>query len=318
MRKVIKWMVIAVATAAVIVVATGFYMLDYALAPLHRERGEAIERLAAREPADVVSWVDSVTACGALCDTTVERFAESRYALWLRADVPTANTAVLVHGYQDCNISMLHLAYMYHKQLGYNVLLPDLAAHGKSRGSHIGMGWRDAADVIAWTEVARQMFGDSCRIVLHGISMGAATVMNAGGSDRLPTAVVAIVEDCGYTSVWDEFAVELKAEYSLPEFPVLYASNALCRLRYGWDFKEASPLESVGRCRVPMLFVHGGDDTFVPTAMVYRLYAAHGGKKELLVVKGAGHAESYTTDPQLYTATVARFLLEASACGAVH
>ena len=95
--------------------------------------------------------------------------------------------------------------------------------------------------------------------------MGAATTMCVSG-DPTPSYVRCFIEDCGYTSVWDEYSQEMKKRFGLPEFPMLHITSALVKARYGWSFKEASPLNQVAKCRKPMLFIHGSNDKFVPTA----------------------------------------------------
>ena len=169
------------------------------------------------------------------------------------------------------------------------------------------MGWRDRLDVLQWMEVANAIFGGNTRMVVHGISMGAATTMMVSG-EELPASVKCFVEDCGYTSVWDQFAKELRGQFSLPTFPLLHVASWLCELRYGWNFREASALEQVARCDRPMLFIHGGADDFVPTRMVYPLYEAKPGEKELWVVPGAAHARSYHDNPEEYTRRVGAFV----------
>ena len=137
--------------------------------------------------------------------------------------------------------------------------------------------------------------------------MGAATTMGVAG-ERLPDYIRCFVEDCGYTSVWDEFACQLRGQFGLPPFPLMYTTSALCRLRYGWTFGEASPLEQVAKCRRPMLFIHGDKDTFVPTWMVYKLYEAKPQPKQLWIAPGSGHAQAYVDHPEEYTETVREFL----------
>ena len=138
------------------------------------------------------------------------------------------------------------------------------------------MGWLDRLDVMRWMEVANSRFGraGNTRMVLHGVSMGAATVMSVSG-ETLPSYVKCFVEDCGYTSA---LGTSLRASFTIasvsPAFPLLHACSALCRVRYGWSFDEASPLRQVARCHKPMLFIHGDRDTFVPFSMLARLYAA--------------------------------------------
>lgn len=159
------------------------------------------------------------------------------HALYAAAPVPTDRTAVIVHGYTDCAVRMLMIGYLYNHDLGYNILLPDLYYHGQSEGRAIRMGWLDRFDLLRWMEVADGIFGGDTRMVVHGISMGAATTMMASGEPQRPY-VRCFVEDCGYTSVWDEFSKELKSSFGLPAFPLLYTASWLCDLKYGWNFRE--------------------------------------------------------------------------------
>lgn len=231
------------------------------------------------------------------------------HAVYLPAVTPTERTALLVHGYGCYSLDMLHIAYIYHHLLGMNVLMPDLYAHGQSQGDHINMGWLDRLDVLQWSAVADSLSGGRTQMVLHGISMGGATVMMLSG-EELPPYVKAIVDDCGYTSVWDEFEGELRVRFHLPAFPLMYATSWLCQQRYGWNFREASSIDQVRRCRLPMLFIHGDRDTFVPTAMVYRLFAAKPQPKRLWISQGSKHARSYADNPEEYTRKVASFVNE--------
>lgn len=310
MKKVYKITIATLLLALVVTIAGSLYMLDYSLSAQHRSRAEALELLAERAPV-VKAWVDSIVASGALRDTTITLAdGTSRHGYFLPADSATTRTAVLVHGYKDCALSMLHIGCMYHRDLGYNILLPDLWAHGESPGDHIGMAWNERHEVLQWVAVADSMFRGSSpatTMVLHGISMGGATVMNVSG-EPLPPCVKAIVEDCGYTSVWDEFTAQLSDQFGLPRFPLLYTTSLLCKLRYGWSFGEAAPVEQVKKCKVPMLFIHGDDDDFVPTAMVHQVYAAHPGKKQLWLAPGSAHAKAYSDHPQEYTQLVQSFL----------
>ena len=137
--------------------------------------------------------------------------------------------------------------------------------------------------------------------------MGAATTMCLSG-ELLPEYVRCFVEDCGYTSVWDEFSGQLSEQFGLPEFPLLYSTSILCRLVNGWSFGEASPLRQVAKCNRPMLFIHGDADTFVPFSMMQRLYDAKRGEKEMWIAKGTRHAASYLDYPHEYTEKVRDFL----------
>ena len=225
-----------------------------------------------------------------------------KYAL--NAD-PSHLWLIAVHGYRGNHSHMFTLASFYGLR-GYNVLLPDLRGCGESAGDYIGMGWPDRRDMLQWIGWIIQRDPEA-RIVLHGISMGGATVLMTSGED-LPFQVKAIVEDCGYTSVWDIFRDEMAVLFHLPAFPVLHTASPISSLRAGYSFAEASSLEQVKKAKVPILFIHGEKDNFVHTEMVYPLYEACPTQKRLLVVEGAGHGSSYIMDPELYFGTVFDFL----------
>ncbi|GGO01645.1 alpha/beta hydrolase [Saccharibacillus kuerlensis] len=229
------------------------------------------------------------------------------HAYYLPAKRQTAQTAILAHGYSGDASIMSGVAKFYHEDLGMNILLPDARGHGRSEGTYIGYGWPERIDYLGWIRQIIAQDGAQAEIVLHGISMGGATVMMTSGED-LPPHVKAIVEDCGYTSVRDELAYQMKRMYRIPTFPMLPATEALTRVKAGYSFTEASALNQVRRCRTPMLFVHGSNDEFVPTSMVHELYAACPADKELLIVEGAGHGDSFLVNKPLYTRKVSEFL----------
>lgn len=216
--------------------------------------------------------------------------------------------AVVCHGYAGEPADMAKYAYHF-SQLGMSVLMPAARGHERNEGTGlIQMGWGDAQDLLGWVDdiVARD---PEARILLFGVSMGGAEVMMASGLDGLSENVRLIVEDCGYTSVWDEFELQLGSVFGLPSFPVLNVADAACLLRAGYTFEAASAVSSLRSARVPMLFIHGEEDTFVPFSMLDECYEACGSAvKERLAVPGAGHGLSASTDPELYWGTVDDFL----------
>lgn len=291
------------------------YMLFYSLSPNTQPRTEA-HRLRALEEATslkekypwMTDWLDSIQRDSTLLDTFITNSRGLKmHAYYMPAPKATPNTAIIIHGYGCHGQTMLHIGYMYHHDLGYNILLPDLHAHGLSEGESIQMGWLDRLDVEEWLPVADSIFGGSTEMVLHGISMGAATTMMTSG-DALPPYVHAFVEDCGYTSAWDEFSSEMKKQFHLPAFPILHATSWLCQQRYGWTFQEASALDQVAKCTLPMLFIHGDEDTYVPTRMVYQLYEAKPEPKSMWIAPHSRHALSYQDHPNEYTRQVREFL----------
>lgn len=321
MKKTLKRLLIAFLLLLTFLVCAGYYLLGYALRPgelatRSRNIEESVEFMTGRYPV-LHTWLDSLSTAQALREVWITGEAgENLRALYVEAAQPTDRTAVIVHGYTDNAIRMMMIGYLYSHDLGYNILLPDLHGHGLSEGGEIRMGWLDRLDVLQWMLYADELFGRSnggtTRMVVHGISMGAATTMMAAGDvnqgSNLMPFVKCFVEDCGYTSVWDEFRGELKGQFGLPVFPLLHVASLLCKLEYGWSFREASALKQVARCRLPMLFIHGESDTFVPTEMVYPLYEAKPAPKALWIAPGSAHALSYRDHPEEYTARVRAFV----------
>lgn len=292
-----------------ILAGASLYMVNYSLRP--ENRGKDMEGSLAfmcnRYP-QIVPWLDSIQGHQALRDTFITAPDGTRmHAFYVRAMHPTRKTAVIVHGYTDNAIRMFHIGYLYNQSLNYNVLLPDLRYTGLTGGDAIQMGWLDRKDVMQWIDVAPSLFGDSLQAVVHGISMGAATTMMLSG-ESLPDYIRCFVEDCGYTSVWEQFGKELKEQFGLPPFPLLYTASLVCEWQNGWNFKEASAIKQVAKCHKPMLFIHGDKDDFVPTYMVHQVYEAKPQPKEIWIVPEAEHATSYLHYPEEYTCKVNTFV----------
>ena len=310
-KKVGKTLLITAVVFIVITLSASIFMIFYSLKPIHR--GLNIESsysdLYERYPY-LENWVDSLEEKEALKDTfLINREGLRLNGYYINAPKPTENTALIIHGYTDNAVRMLMIGYLYNKDLEYNVILPDLQNHGESEGSTIQMGWKDRLDAKEWINLAINKYGDSTKLVVHGISMGAATTMMLSGEEQ-PKQVKCFIGDCGYTSVWDEFSQELKVRFGLPPFPIMHTTSWLCNLIYGWNFKEASSLEAVKRAKHPMFFIHGDKDTFVPTWMVYPLYEAKSEPKELWIVPEVEHAEAYLKEKEEYTKRVDQFLKE--------
>ena len=309
LRVVLVIVVIFVSVITLSLLLGANYLIDYALKPGDRSRDE---RLAWSEMCDMYpgmrEWRDSLIQKDAMRDTTITYDGRTLHAWYVSAPCLTASTALLVHGYTDCSIRMMPLGKMYNRELKMNILLPDLQNAGRSSGDHFQMGWLDREDVKVWARMCSTLFGDSVRIVVHGVSMGAATTMMMSGDADVVRNVKAYIEDCGYTSVEEQFSKELKERFGLPAWPLIPLASKMCEWRYGWNFEEASSLSQVAKCKKPMLFIHGTDDHFVPTQMIYPLYKAKPAPKEQWLAPGAAHARSYCKYPREYTTRVERFL----------
>ena len=212
---------------------------------------------------------------------------------------------IAVHGYTSQGTYMASYAQNFY-DMGYNIIIPDLRGHGKSEVTYIGMGWDERFDIIDLINYINDNFKDS-QIVLFGVSMGAATVMSTSG-EKLPSNVKAIIEDCGYTSTWSQFAYQLKALFKLPSFPMMHTASIICKLRSGYFISEASPIKQIKNSITPTLFIHGDKDSFVPFFMLDELYNASPVEKEKLIIPGAKHARASYVNPKLYWETVENFL----------
>lgn len=305
----------SIITLILLIIGCSLYLQWYSLEAQGNARGkntqESYEYIVNTYP-QIKSWADSMFQHQLLKDTFIQTDDGIQlHALYAFADTLTPRTAVIVHGYTDNAIRMLHIGYMYHHDLRYNILLPDLRFSGKSGGDHLQMGWNDRIDVLHWMDIANQLFAThsnspETQMVVHGISMGGATIMCVSGEPQ-KSYVKCYIDDCGFTSVWDEFAGELKNQFGLPEFPLLHVASWLTDIRYGWNFKEAAPIRQIRQSTSPMLFIHGEEDTFVPTWMGDSLYQTKPGVKSYWKTPRTQHAASYRNYPREYTEQVKNF-----------
>lgn len=227
-------------------------------------------------------------------------------AKFLKASQDSDKVLIAIHGYHSYNLREYAYYLKFYHELGFHILLPDNRAHGNSEGKYIGFGWLDRLDCIQWIDKMKEYFDQDLQIVLHGISMGSATVLMASG-EKLPDDVKCIISDCGFTSVYDEMKHELQRSH-IPSVFVLPSATLLSKKRVGYSFKEASTIEQVKKSQTPTLFIHGDQDDFVPTYMAYDLYNACSAPKDLLIVEGAAHAQSYLVDKDLCEKTIVEFM----------
>lgn len=214
---------------------------------------------------------------------------------------------IIVHGYGCTQQNSWFIASTYLK-LGYHVLTPDLRASGGSEGSYVTLGYRESQDLVDWSWRITELY-PGAKIVLHGVSMGAATVMIASASQGLPPTVKASIEDCGYTSAYAILAHQLKESFGLPPFPFMHFVDMACKNLAAFSLQDANPYYAVNHSRVPILFIHGDADALVPVEMGTSLYEhCNAPKKELFIVQGAGHAVSVQKERKLYYEKVTSFL----------
>lgn len=210
-----------------------------------------------------------------------------------------AVTEILFHGYKGNAERDLSGGIERCFRLGRNALIVDQRASGASDGRTITFGICERRDCVRWAEEAVRRLGEDARLVLTGISMGAATVMLAAG-EQLPPQVVCVLADCGYSSA-REIICKIIKEMRLP-VRLLYPFVRLGARLFGhFKLEETSPLQAVARASVPLILIHGDDDAFVPCDMSRRLYEVCASPhKRLVIIKDAGHGLAFPVDPEGY------------------
>lgn len=205
--------------------------------------------------------------------------------------------------------SMGGFAKMFY-DFGYNVLLPDARAQGRSDGQYIGYGWVEKEDILKWIDEIISKNGTDSEIVVMGQSMGGATTMMVSGM-KLPKQVKAFIEDCGYSNVKKEIKYQAGNLVNIPKAirgPLIETVSGINKLKNGFFLGRASSVKQLKKNTRPFLFIHGGKDHFVPTEMVYENYAATDAPKELWIAPLAGHALSYPMYKSEYRKQIESFL----------
>ena len=206
---------------------------------------------------------------------------------------------ICFHGYTSQGMSDYIGLSGYYLKHGYSMLLVDERAHGQSEGTYIGFGCLDRKDAMKWIKYIIESCGEDVQILLHGTSMGGATVLMTSGLE-LPPQVKGIISDCAFTSPKEVFTHVLKHMIHLPAFPIMQISNVLNQKLAGYGLDDCNAAREVKNAKVPILFIHGSADTFVPCSMCDEIYNNCASPKQRFVVEGAAHAESYYKDTQGY------------------
>ena len=220
-------------------------------------------------------------------------------------DNPGRRWAILVHGYGRDQRYTGDYAEVYLEH-GYQVLTPDLCASGKSEGQYITMGVKEGEEIAVWANRIKAQY-PGAQIVLHGVSMGAATVLMAAARDDI-TGIAAVIEDCGYTSAYEMFSNQLGVIFDLPEYPIMPCVDVVSGLKTGVKVSDAAPIRVIDRIKAPVLFIHGSADKLIPPSMMDRLYDSCRSKKKKFIIEGAGHGDSMTTDSETYWKNIFDFL----------
>ena len=211
------------------------------------------------------------------------------------------------HGYKSHAILDFSGGSYLANMLGQNALVVDQRSHGQSEGTAITFGIKERKDVLCWIDYANKRFGADTKIILAGLSMGAATVLMTADLE-LPNNVVGIFADCPYSAPADIIKKVCKTDMHLPT-TLLYPFIKLgAKLFAGFDLEESSAISAVKKSRIPILILHGEGDYFVPCNMSRQIQAANPEKVTLVTIPDAGHGLAYMVNPPKYEEAAIAFL----------
>lgn len=213
---------------------------------------------------------------------------------------------ILFHGYRSVAETDFGCAMDYYYAQGYELVLVDQRAHGKSSGSWIGFGVLERYDCLSWVRYLNNEYG-SIPTFLSGISMGCSTVLMALGLE-LPSNVRGVIADCGFTSPKEIIAHVMKRKFPLPVGLILPPLSLFSKIFAGYFLGEYSTLRALKENRIPILFIHGKNDCYVPPEMTLANFETCTAQKELILVEGAGHGTSYLQDKETVEKKVGQFL----------
>ena len=211
---------------------------------------------------------------------------------------PGAPIELMFHGYRGNAQRDLPCGVRRSFRVGRSALVVDQRCAGRSEGRVITFGINEHRDCLAWIDEMIRQFGPDVKIILTGISMGAATVLMAAGTD-LPPNVIGVLSDCGFDSPQHIIKLVTK-QMGLPAELVYPFVKLGARIFGHFDLEENSPAEAVKRCKVPVIFFHGESDGYVPCYLSGINYEACASRKKLVTIPGADHGLSYPVAPDLY------------------
>ena len=220
--------------------------------------------------------------------------------------VDNAPIMIMFHGYRGSALRDGMGAFKFSEENGFNLLMVDQRGHRESGGKTITFGVRERYDCLEWINYILSRFGKQTEIFLIGLSMGASTVLMATGLE-LPENVKGVIADCGYSAPKDILMVVIRM-MKLPEKLAYFAVRMSAKVFGGFDPEAASATEALSNCKVPILFIHGEDDSLVPCEMSRANFKACVSEKEIFTVPVADHGMSYLLDENGYKDKVYRFL----------
>ena len=320
LKKRTKVLIAALIAVMVIYTVIGNIIVSAALVPDFMRKLEAFERVTEQGYSEMVK-TDDITENAALAREETKAFREKSdgfkvkstsddgyeliAACFRQAEPEGKPWVILLHGYTGWKEEMYHYAAKYYEK-GFNILCPDLRCQGESDGDFIGMGWTDRYDVLDWIGKITDSYPDA-EIVLHGESMGASCAVMMSGME-LPDNIKCVISDCAFTDSVSMFRKQLRDWFSIPDIGFIGSARLWLRIRGGYDLKDASAINEIKKSDTPTLFIQGDQDRIVPVSSAEELYDSLDAEKDIMIVEGAGHAQSCYKDPDAYYDRVFGFI----------
>ncbi|WP_298842474.1 alpha/beta hydrolase [Clostridium sp.] len=213
---------------------------------------------------------------------------------------------ILCHGITCSLYSSVKYMNMFLKK-DFAVFIYDHRNHGLSGGENTSYGYYEKFDLKKCTDWLFDKLGKNTIIGIHGESMGAGIALqNIEIDDRINFCI----EDCGYSDAQELFSYRLKNDYNINNFILIKLASKISKIRTGWNFKDVSPISNLSKVKIPILFIHGENDEYVPTYMCKQMYLKANSYKDIYIASNAGHAQSYWNNQDEYTKRIYKFLAD--------
>jgi fermentation-respiration switch protein FrsA (DUF1100 family) len=229
------------------------------------------------------------------------------HSYYIEANPHSKKVMILLHGYTRAYPMSMQFTDLYIKQ-GFNLLAIDHRAHGESEGKYTSYGYYEKYDIDSWVDWIREQIGPDTLIGLHGISLGGGTALEYLHINQHAKFVIA---DCPYSDLAELIRYQIKYLYKAPTFIFYHTIGFLVKIFARFNLADVRPIQAVAKSELPILFIHGNRDRFIPTYMSKKLYEAkQKGLKRLWIAEGAGHSDAYRRNRDQYEEQVVSFLQE--------
>ncbi|WP_461205718.1 alpha/beta hydrolase [Clostridium sp. DL1XJH146] len=224
--------------------------------------------------------------------------------IYIEGQSEDKRTIIFVHGITANLSTSIKFIEMFHSK-GWNVLLYDQRRHGESEGNYSTYGFYEKFDLNKWVQWIIEKNGQDSLLGLHGVSMGAATVLQYNSINKY---VDFIISDCGFSDLDEQFRISMKKALSVLLLPVYTFAKIRILRKAKFSVDKVKPIEDIKTSDIPILFIHGKEDKYVPTYMSEKMYQAKKNNKAIYLVDGAKHAVAFDVDKERYEKEIFRFI----------